>query len=412
MTEWKTYRLGDVIDKVIDNRGKSAPTSDEKYSPIIEINSIGDRNPNYDVVRKWVSKGTYDTWFRSGHPMIGDILIPTVGTIGIVSIMRENKGCIAQNIVALRTNEKAHNLYLYYFLKSEYVKQELLNLNIGGVQPSIKLPHLLNLEISLPSLEEQRRIAGILGAIDDKIENNRRINTNLELQAQALYKQWFVNFEFPNEEGKPYKSSGGKMVDSELGLIPEGWSVGDIYKYVNVVYGAPYKSALFNERKDGNPLIRIRDLKTFSPQYYTQEILPNTEFINAGDVVAGMDAEFVPCLWMGEKGVLNQRCCKFVGKQDSISNYYVMFLVKPELEFVQSYKTGTTVSHLGKSDIDKFLVVQPPLTVIEKFSKIANALLNNKANLAKENITLASLRDTLLLKLMSGEIRVDDVSID
>ncbi|MBO7220619.1 MAG: restriction endonuclease subunit S [Alistipes sp.] len=404
MTEWKTYKLEDIIDKVIDNRGKSAPTSDEKYSPIIEINSIGDRNPNYDVVRKWVSKDTYDTWFRSGHPMIGDILIPTVGTIGIVSMMRENKGCIAQNIVALRTNEKAHNLYLYYLLKSEYVKQELLNLNIGGVQPSIKVPHLLNLEISLPGLEEQRRIAGILGAIDDKIENNRRINTNLELQAQALYKQWFVDFDFPNEEGKPYKSSGGKMVDSELGPIPEEWRVGDIYKYVNVVYGAPYKSVLFNERKDGNPLIRIRDLKTFSPQYYTQEILPNTEFINTGDVVAGMDAEFVPCLWMGEKGVLNQRCCKFVGKQDSISNYYVMFLVKPELEFVQSYKTGTTVSHLGKADIDKFVVVQPPFAVIEKFSKIADALLNNKIKLAKENITLATLRDTLLPKLMNGEI--------
>ena len=224
MTSWKTYRLGDVIDKIIDNRGKSAPTSDEKYSPIIEINSIGDRNPNYDVVRKWVSKDTYDTWFRSGHPIIGDILIPTVGTIGIVSMMRENKGCIAQNIVALRTNEKAHNLYLYYFLRSEYVKQELLNLNIGGVQPSIKVPHLLNLEISLPGLEEQRRIAGILGTIDDKIENNRRINDNLEQQAQALYKQWFVDFDFPNEEGEPYKSSGGKMVDSELGQIPDGWN--------------------------------------------------------------------------------------------------------------------------------------------------------------------------------------------
>ena len=406
MTSWKTYRLGDVIDKVIDNRGKSAPTSDKKYSPIIEINSIGDRNPNYDVVRKWVSKDTYDTWFRSGHPIIGDILIPTVGTIGIVSMMDENRGCIAQNVVALRVKSDVCGLFIYYYLKSDIVRQQLLNLNIGGVQPSIKVPHLLNLEISLPPLQEQRRIAGILGAIDDKIENNRRINTNLELQAQALYKQWFVDFNFPNEDGKPYKSSGGKMVDSELGPIPDGWSVGDIYKYVNVVYGAPYKSALFNERKDGNPLIRIRDLKTFSPQYYTQEILPNTEYVNAGDVVAGMDAEFVPCLWMGKKGVLNQRCCKFVGKQDSISNYYVMFLVKPELEFVQSYKTGTTVSHLGKADIDKFVVVQPPFAVIEKFSKIADALLNNKIKLAKENITLATLRDTLLPKLMNGEIKL------
>ena len=119
-----------------------------------------------------------------------------------------------------------------------------------------------------------------------------------------------------------------------------------------------------------------------------------------------MDAEFVPCLWMGEKGVLNQRCCKFAGKQESISNYYVMFLVKPELEFVQGYKTGTTVSHLGKADIDKFVVVQPLLTVIEEFSKIADALLNNKIKLARENITLTTLRDTLLPKLMNGEIKM------
>ena len=238
------------------------------------------------------------------------------------------------------------------------------------------------------------------------------INDNLEQQAQALYKQWFVDFEFPNEEGNSYKSSGGKMVDSVLGQIPDGWSVGDIYALINVVYGAPYKSSLFNEDKNGFPLIRIRDLKTFSPQYYTPEILPNTECIEAGDVVAGMDAEFVPCLWMGDKGVLNQRCCKFVGKQGSISNYYVMFLVKPELEYVQSYKTGTTVSHLGKADIDKFVVVQPPLSVIEEFSKIANALLGNKVKLSKENIILSTLRDALLPKLISGELSVDDVLAD
>ena len=300
------------------------------------------------------------------------------------------------------------SLWMYYWLQSPIAKEYIQSRITGSTQGYLTLGNLRDFPVSVPPLEEQRRIAGILGAIDDKIECNRRINANLELQAQALYKQWFVDFEFPNEEGKPYKSSGGKMVDSELGLIPEGWSVGDIYKYTKVIYGAPYKSSLFNEKKEGNPLIRIRDLKTFAPQYYTKEILPNTEFVNAGDVVAGMDAEFVPCLWMGEKGVLNQRCCKFVGKQDSISNYYVMFLVKPELEFVQSYKTGTTVSHLGKSDIDKFVVMQPPLIVIEEFSKIADALLYNKVKLAKENITLATLRDTLLPKLMNGEIKVSE----
>ena len=200
-------------------------------------------------------------------------------------------------------------------------------------------------------------------------------------------------------------------MESELGLIPEGWKVGSIYEYVNVIYGAPYKSSLFNDEGNGLPLIRIRDLKTNKPQFYTPEILPNTEIISRGDVVAGMDAEFTPYIWLGEKGVLNQRCCKFVGKSDKISNYYTIFLLKPELEFVQSYKTGTTVSHLGKSDIDKFKVIIPPLDVIDDFSKKVDTLLNRKIDLAKEITHLTNLRDTLLPKLMSGEIDGNEVEI-
>ena len=382
MTSWKTYRLGDIATM--------------KYGKLPPKNNSG----RYPIWSGYRNVGLTDTYNCGKGTII--VVARGVGGTGDVKIAKED--CFLTNLsIAVNLDVNICNPQFFYY---KFLLSNLKYLDSGSAQSQITIDDLKRLQLSLPSLEEQRRIAGILGTIDDKIENNRRINTNLELQAQALYKQWFVDFEFPNEDGKPYKSSGGKMADSELGLIPEGWSVGDIYKYVNVVYGAPYKSVLFNERKDGNPLIRIRDLKTFSPQYYTQEILPNTEYVNAGDVVAGMDAEFVPCLWMGEKGVLNQRCCKFVGKQESISNYYVMFLVKPELEFVQSYKTGTTVSHLGKADIDKFIVVQPPMTVIEKFSKIADALLNNKIKLAKENITLATLRDTLLPKLMNGEIKI------
>ena len=391
MTEWKTYKLGDICDYVT-----SRTANIENYI------STENMLPN----KGGVCTSSNVPSGAAVEYKVGDILISNIRPYFQKIWQADCKGACSADVLCIRANNKADSKYLYYQLSQQLFFDYVMAGAKGCKMPRGDKKQIMQWSISLPSLEEQRRIAGILGAIDDKIENNRRINANLELQAQVLYKQWFVDFEFPNEEGKPYKSSGGKMVESELGQIPEGWSVGDIYKYVNVVYGAPYKSVLFNERKDGNPLIRIRDLKTFSPQYYTQEILPNTEFINAGDVVAGMDAEFVPCLWMGEKGVLNQRCCKFVGKQDSISNYYVMFLVKPELEFVQSYKTGTTVSHLGKADIDKFVVVQPPFAVIENFSKIADALLNNKIKLAKENINLATLRDTLLPKLMNGEIKL------
>lgn len=254
--------------------------------------------------------------------------------------------------------------------------------------------------IQVPSLSIQKIIVDIIKSLDDKIELNRKINANLEAQAQALFKSWFVDFE-------PFKDQ--PFVESELGMIPEGWRVGNIYEYIDVIYGAPYKSSLFNENKDGLPLIRIRDLKTNAPQFYTPEVLPNTEYINAGDIVAGMDAEFIPYVWLGEKGVLNQRCCKFKGKNEAISNYYILFLIKPELEYVQSYKTGTTVSHLGKSDIDRFKIMTPPLDVVLAFSERVNPMKEEVVNRAKESRRLASLRDTLLPRLMSGELKVNEV---
>ena len=121
-----------------------------------------------------------------------------------------------------------------------------------------------------------------------------------------------------------------------------------------------------------------------------------------------MDAEFVPHIWKGNTGLLNQRVCKFMPQQTSISNLFVLYLMKPELEFVQSYKTGTTVSHLGKADIDKFVVVLPPLEVVEECSKILDSILQRIKNLSAESSRLSTLRDTLLPRLMSGELEVPE----
>ena len=389
MTEWKTYRLGDIIDKIIDNRGKSAPTSDEKYSPIIEINSIGDRNPNYDVVRKWVSKDTYDTWFRSGHPMIGDILIPTVGTIGIVSMMRENKGCIAQNIVALRTNEKAHNLYLYYFLKSGYVKQELLNLNIGGVQPSIKVPHLLNLEISLPGLEEQRRIAGILGAIDDKIENNRRINNNLEQQAQALYRQWFVD----NRQ--------------------DDWEVGVVSDYYDITIGKtpPRKEKQwFSHNPKDSIWVSISDMGSCgvyisdSSEYLTPEavdkfnikVVPNNIVLLSFKLTVGRVAI--------SDGIMttNEAIAHFNTSNDYLTEY--TYLALKAYNFANLGSTSSSATAVNSKIIKSMLWVMPNDNVLRDFHNIVAPIFTQIKNNIRENETLALLRDTLLPKLMNNEI--------
>lgn len=337
--------------------------------------------------------------FRNGDTLMARIT-PCLenGKTAYVSILDNGEvGFGSTEYIVFRSIEDVtDSKFVYYFVTSPWFRNIATKSMVGSsgrqrVQQSV----LENLEINLPPLAEQKRIAAILGALDDKIELNRRINANLEEQAQALFKSWFVDFE-------PFRD--GPFVDSELGKIPKGWKVGDIYTYLDVIYGAPYKSALFNTDKKGYPLIRIRDLKTFSPQFYTEEILPNTEYVDSGDIVAGMDAEFVPYIWKGEKGLLNQRVCKFMPKYDYVSKYYILSLIRPTLEFVQSYKVGTTVSHLGKSDIDKFKVITPPAEIVKRFSGIVDSFHQQIIKLAKENLNLFALRDTLLPKLMAGEI--------
>ena len=324
-------------------------------------------------------------------------------TLGYSALIPEEKDFIFlhnQRIGLVENISDNIDKHFLYWVMRTYAYQRYIVGHCSGSTVKHTSPSFIgSYNFYCPNIKLQKEIASTLDNIDDKIEVNRRINENLEAQAQALFKSWFVDFE-------PFRD--GEFVESELGMIPKGWRVGNIYEYINVIYGAPYKSSLFNENKEGLPLIRIRDLKTNSPQFFTPEILPNTEYIEAGDVVAGMDAEFVPYVWLGDRGVLNQRCCKFKGKNDEISNFYVLFLVKPSLEFVQSYKTGTTVSHLGKSDIDRFKLITPPLDVVLAFSKIVNSMKEEVVNRAEESRRLATLRDTLLPRLMSGELQVNE----
>lgn len=164
---WEIKKLGDCLIKVVDNRGKTPPTKSEfEFSyGLLEINSISgnDKFPNYSLIKKFVEKETYDNWFRSGHPQKGDVLVATVGTIGEVAILNENRGCIAQNLIALRSNREILNPdFLFYYLTNPIIKSKLLTLNISYVQPSIRVPHLLKIEIPIPPLPEQRHIVSIL----------------------------------------------------------------------------------------------------------------------------------------------------------------------------------------------------------------------------------------------------------
>ena len=412
MEDWKEYTVQELIDKGMlaapmdGNHGEKHPKTGDYVPtgiPFIMANNLIGGTVDYKNCA-FISK-TQANSLDKGFAKPGDVLLTHKATIGRTAIVPDDYDFIVltPQVTYYRPLKGIDNSFLKYYFDTVQFQSLFKNwAGAGSTRAYLGITAQRKLPIVLPDIGTQKKITSILKSLDDEIEVNRRINDNLEQQAQALFKSWFVDFE-------PFKD--GEFVYSELGMIPKGWKVGSIYEYIDVIYGAPYKSSLFNEDKDGLPLIRIRDLKTNAPQFYTPEILPNTEYIEAGDIVAGMDAEFIPYIWLGEKGVLNQRCCKFKTKNDAISNYYVLFLIKPELEFVQSYKTGTTVSHLGKSDIDRFKFIIPPINLLLAFSKIVNPFIKEVINRAKESRRLATLRDTLLPKLMSGELKVNEIEI-
>jgi type I restriction enzyme, S subunit len=170
-----------------------------------------------------------------------DLIISCSGTVGKVTIIKENDpmGIISQALLILRPNvDKVLPEFLYYFFISPEGYNSIVNRSIGSVQVNIAKRSIIeNIDVRVPDIHEQNAIAKILSSLDEKIELNNKINKKLEEMAQAIFKHWFVDFEFPDENGKPYKSSGGEMVESELGMIPKDWEVTNLGTVTDITMG-------------------------------------------------------------------------------------------------------------------------------------------------------------------------------
>ena len=381
MTNWEIYRLGDIATM--------------KYGKLPPKNNSG----QYPIWSGYRNVGFTDTYNCSKGTII--VVARGVGGTGDVKIAKED--CFLTNLSIAVNIDTDICLPQYFYYK--FYLSNLRYLDSGSAQSQITIDDLKRLQISLPSLEEQRRIAGILGAIDDKIENNRRINTNLELQAQALYKQWFVDFEFPNEEGKPYKSSGGKMVDSDLGPIPDGWSVGVLSDLANITMGQSPNGRSFNENGEG--VVFYQGRTEFGSRYpsirlYTTE---PTRFAEPMSVLLSVRAP------VGDINIATQRCCIGRGvasiKSKTASDTFMFCCLKelrPQLD--QYNGEGTVFGSINRKELEGLTMCIPNSVIISKFNCLVDGVDKQMLNLFKQNNNLATLRDALLPKLMNGEIKV------
>ncbi|MGZ4267640.1 MAG: restriction endonuclease subunit S [Solirubrobacteraceae bacterium] len=201
--------------------------------------------------------------------------------------------------------------------------------------------------------------------------------------ASTLYRSWFVDFdpviakaERTTAHGVPVAAHDlfpSRLMSSANGPIPEGWKLGSVYELTDVIYGASFASDLFNEEGEGTPLIRIRDLTSHAPKVFTAEEHPKATLIQHGDIICGMDGEFSVQRWRGPTSVLNQRMCLFRPKEGIPASFLAAALVRP-MKFFERSKTGTTVIHLLKRDIDAIRLVIPPPELLVEFDKTVEAM--------------------------------------
>lgn len=265
-----------------------------------------------DVVKIDYGEFRGGTKFRNGDTLLAKIT-PCLenGKTAFVNCLQEDEiGFGSTEFIVLRAKENIDERFLYYLsISPEFRKQAISLMEGTSGRKRVNENALKISDFLIPDLEEQRKIANILSAIDDKIQINNQINQELEAMAKTLYDYWFVQFDFPDQNGKPYKSSGGKMVyNPELKReIPEGWGVENLFDIADVQYGYPFSTDYFNSTGEGVPVIRIRDiLGNDITNYSTEEEVEDKYKINVGDVLIGMDGNFHMNYWIKENCYLNQ----------------------------------------------------------------------------------------------------------
>lgn len=390
MPKWREVKISDLGDVV----GGATPSTsrDDYYNgeiPWITPKDLSDHKSRF------INRGERNITLeglRSCSTQIlpkNTVLFSSRAPIGYVAIAA-NDLCTNQGFKSVIPNDKTDFMFLFYLLK--YNKDAIENMASGTTFKEVSGATMRKIVVRVPDLETQKKIAKVLSALDDKIELNNQINKNLEEQAQALYNSWFVDFE-------PFG-----------GVVPADWAQADIYSLAEVIYGAPFASKYFNNTGDGIPIIRIRDLEEQKFITYTTEKHSKGYLLQKGDIVVGMDGEFRPYIWGNSQAWLNQRVCVFKNKRPN-GKAFLYYTIKPLLLAIEQTQVATTVIHIGKKDFDLFKVTLPANEILDKFDNITTPIIDQIVQNTFENKILCDIRETLLPKLMSGEIDVDNVEI-
>lgn len=380
-----------------------------------ELGDLIEFQRGYDLPKNKFINGPYPV--QSSNGILGyhneykvegpGITIGRSGTVGLPHFLEEN--FYPHNTALFIKDFKDNDIrYIYYLLRD----LKLGDKKSGSGVPTMNRNHLHPLKIrAFRSFNEQKKIVSVLATLDKKIELNNRINSELEAMVKTLYDYWFVQFDFPDKDGKPYKSSGGKMVWNEVlkREIPQGWGVGslvDIATFTNGIACQKYKP------KKNEAIYKVIKIREFTSGLDTSsdsvhQSVPKKIIVNNGDILFSWSATLEVKLWSGGTGALNQHIFKVTSENFPKTFYYFEILKYLEHFKMIAELRKTTMGHITKDHLVQSRICMPPKDMIrnidEKISPIFNKIIGNK----KQELELVKLRDWLLPMLMNGQVRVD-----
>ena len=417
MSEWKFLTLKEAELEFIDgDRGVNYPKKSELLpeGDCVFLNTGNVRQNSFDFSNLDFITKEKDNLLRNGKLQRDDIVLTTRGTVGNVALYSQEVPFsnirINSGMVIIRVNKNFwHPYFIYLFFQSHLFKKQISRLISGSAQPQLPISILETVNIPQLTLDEQKEIIFNIKSIDQKIQINNQINQELEAMAKTLYEYWFVQFDFPDENGKPYKSSGGKMVynDQLKREIPEGWGVEKLENIANITMGQSPKGTSYNEVGEG--MLFFQGSTDFGWRFpvarqYTTE---PSRIAEEDDILLSVRAP------VGTLNIADTRCC--IGRGLAAINSKVgansyIFNVMQDFKklFDMMNSVGTTFGSITKDDLYSLKLIYPPNELLMKFDKSVNSFDREIKNRSRQNQELSQLRDWLLPMLMNGQVKVED----
>ena len=407
MEEWKEYKIKDATS-ILGDGIHGTPKYDDA-GPVFFINGNNLENGKI-VIKDNTKRVSLQEANKHKKPLTERTLFVSInGTLGNVARYNGESCILGKSACYFNVKEEFNLDFIYYVVANSEFRNEIERLATGTTIKNVSLETMRNYTFYAPSLKAQKQIASILKSLDDKIEVNRKINENLEQQAQALFKSWFVDFE-------PFKN--GEFVESELGMIPKGWRVcrADEVFEINIGKTPPRKeSEWFTESKEDNVWVSIADMGSSgvfisdSSEYLTDEAIKrfNVLMVEKDSVLLSFKLTVGRVAIADTRLTTNEAIARFILPDKCYREFLYLYLKQYKYENLGS--TSSIATAVNSKTIKGMKLIVPPTDIIESFSNNTRPLFEQIRSLQQESRRLAELRDTLLPKLMSGELKVNEI---